>query len=122
MNSGVFAETEIDGETYLVLPMAAASATFVRSNRIYVRADNMPDGAFLMDTQGNRSTEDNGSQRLKLLNVSSNKELYKNGNDQAFGESFLFCIPKETAEQMEDVYKRQISYHNGAKKQDACRI
>lgn len=101
VNSGVFAETEIDGETYLVLPMAAASATFVRSNRIYVRADNMPDGAFLMDTQGNRSAEDNGSQRLTLLNVSSNKELYKNGNDQAFGESFLFCIPKETAEQMD---------------------
>lgn len=102
VNSGVFAEKEIDGETYMVLPMAAASATFVRSNRIFVRADNMPDGAFLMDAPGNRSAEDNGSQRLTLLNVSSNKELYKNGNDQAFGETFLFCIPKDVAEGMDE--------------------
>ena len=34
VKSGVFAEKSIDGTDYLVLPMAAASATFVRSNRI----------------------------------------------------------------------------------------
>ena len=61
----------------------------------------MPDGAFLMDEQGNKSIADNGSQRLTLSNVVSNKELYKNGNDMAYGETFLFCIPKETAEQMD---------------------
>ena len=101
VNSGVFAEKQIDGQAYMVLPMAAASATFVRGNRIFVRADNMPDGAFLMDEQGNKSIVDNGSQRLTLSNVVSNKELYKNGNDMAYGETFLFCIPKETAEQMD---------------------
>ena len=99
--SGVFAEKEIDGETYLVLPMAAASATFVRSNRIFVRADNMPDGAFLMDGQGNKSTDDNGSQRLTLSNAQQNNELFQNENGMAFGETFLFCIPKATAEQMD---------------------
>ena len=101
VNSGVFAEKEIDGQDYMVLPMAAASATFVRSNQIFVRADNVPSGAFLMDSQGNKSTNDNGSQRLTLANVTNNKELYKNGNDQAYGETFLFCIPKSTAEEMD---------------------
>ena len=85
----------------MVLPMAAASATFVRGNQIFVRADNVPSGAFLMDAQGNKSIDDSGSQRLTLSNVTSNKELYKNGNDMAYGETFLFCIPKATAEQMD---------------------
>ena len=49
--------------------MAAASVTFVRGNQIFVRADNVPSGAFLMDSQGNKSTDDSGSQRLTLANV-----------------------------------------------------
>ena len=101
VNSGVFAEKEIDGQTYLVLPMAAASATYVRGNQIFVRADDMPSGAFLMDNAGNKSTDDNGSQRLTLTNAKQNNELYKNGNEMAFGDTFLFCIPKDVAEQMD---------------------
>lgn len=100
VNSGVFAEKEIDGQTYLVLPMAAASATYVRGNQIFVRADDMPSGAFLMDNAGNKSTDDNGSQRLTLTNAKQNNELYKNGNEMAFGDTFLFCIPKDVAEQI----------------------
>lgn len=98
VKSGVFAEKSIDGTDYLVLPMAAASATFVRSNRIYVRASNLPSGAFIMDEDGNK----NGSDGLLTLNkVHSDKTLYKNGNDMAFGQVFYFCIPKSTAEQMD---------------------
>ena len=82
--------------------MAAASATFVRGNQIFVRADDMPSGAFLMDSEGNKSYEDGGSQRLTLSNVQQDNTLYKNGNDMAYGETFLFCIPKETAEQMDE--------------------
>ena len=47
VSGGTFAEKEIDGQQYMVLPMAAASATFVRGNQIFVRADNVPSGAFL---------------------------------------------------------------------------
>lgn len=83
VNSGVFAEKEIDGQQYMVLPMAAASATFVRGNQIFVRADNVPSGALLMDTEGNKSTDEDGSQRLTLKNVQKNNDLYKNGNDMA---------------------------------------
>ena len=54
-----------------------------------------------MDSQGNKSTDDSGSQRLTLANVQKNNDLYKNGNDMAYGETFLFCIPKATAEQMD---------------------
>lgn len=98
VKSGVFAEKSIDGTDYLVLPMAAASATFVRSNRIFVRASNLPSGAFIMDEDGNK----NGSDGLLTLNkVHSDKTLYKNGNDMAFGQVFYFCIPKSTAEQMD---------------------
>ncbi len=106
VNSGVFAEKEIDGQQYMVLPMAAASATFVRGDgeygQIFVRADNMPSGAFLMDSEGNKSYDDGGSQRLTLAKVQRNDDLYKNGNDMAYGETFLFCIPKDTAEQMDE--------------------
>ncbi|MFQ9681852.1 MAG: SpaA isopeptide-forming pilin-related protein, partial [Ruthenibacterium lactatiformans] len=101
VNSGVFAEKEIDGQDYMVLPMAAASATFVRGNQIFVRADNVPSGAFLMDSQGNKSYDESGAQRLTLKNVQKNNDLYKNGNDTAYGETFLFCIPKSTAEEMD---------------------
>ena len=101
VSGGTFAEKQIDGQAYMVLPMAAASATFVRGNQIFVRADNVPSGAFLMDSQGNKSTNDNGSQRLTLANVQRNDDLYKNGNDMAYGETFLFCIPKSTAEEMD---------------------
>ena len=105
VSGGTFAEKQIDGQDYMVLPMAAASATFVRGEgeygQIFVRADNVPDGAFLMDSQGNKSYADGGSQRITLSHVASNKELYKNGNDMAYGETFLFCIPKATAEQMD---------------------
>lgn len=104
VNSGVFAEKQIEGQAYMVLPMAAASATFVRGKgeygQIFVRADNVPSGAFLMDAAGNKSYDDNGSQRL-TLQAKSNKELYKNGNGIAYGDTFLFCIPKATAEQMD---------------------
>ena len=101
VSGGTFAEKEIDGQQYMVLPMAAASATFVRGNQIFVRADNMPSGAFLMDSEGNKSYDDGGSQRLTLAHVDKNNDLYKNGNDMAYGETFLFCIPKATAEQMD---------------------
>ena len=101
VNSGVFAEKEIDGQDYMVLPMAAASATFVRGNQIFVRADNVPSSAFLMDSQGNKSYDESGAQRLTLKNVQKNNDLYKNGNDTAYGETFLFCIPKSTAEEMD---------------------
>lgn len=106
VNSGVFAEKEIDDQQYMVLPMAAASATFVRGDgeygQIFVRADNMPSGAFLMDSEGNKSYDDGGSQRLTLAKVQRNNDLYKNGNDMAYGETFMFCIPKDTAEQMDE--------------------
>lgn len=106
ISGGTFAEKEIDGQQYMVLPMAAASATFVRGDgeygQIFVRADNVPSGAFLMDSQGNKSYDDGGSQRLTLAHVDKNDDLYKNGNDMAYGETFLFCIPKATAEQMDE--------------------
>lgn len=98
VKSGVFAEKSIDGTDYLVLPMAAASATFVRSNRIFVRASNLPSGAFIMDEDGNKNGSDG---LLTLTKVHSDKTLYKNGNDMAFGQVFYFCIPKSTAEQMD---------------------
>ena len=98
VKSGVFAEKSIDGTDYLVLPMAAASATFVRSNRIFVRASNLPSGAFIMDEDGNKNGNDG---LLTLSKVHSDKTLYKNGNDMAFGQVFYFCIPKSTAEQMD---------------------
>ncbi|HIX89327.1 MAG TPA: hypothetical protein H9845_00285, partial [Candidatus Agathobaculum pullicola] len=70
-------------------------------NQIFIRADNMPSGAFLMDAQGNKSYDEGGSQRLTLTKVQNNNDLFKNGNDMAYGETFLFCIPKATAEQMD---------------------
>ena len=97
IKSGVFAEKQIDGQTCLVLPMAAASATFVRGNKITLKADKLPTGAFLMSETGVKST--NGT--LTLSNVRNDKTLYKNGNDMAYGETFLLCIPKTTAEQMD---------------------
>ena len=97
IKSGVFAEKQIDGQTCLVLPMAAASATFVRGNKITLQADKLPTGAFLMSETGTKST--NGT--LTLGNVRNDKTLYKNGNDMAYGETFLLCIPKTTAEQMD---------------------
>ena len=97
IKSGVFAEKQIDGQTCLVLPMAAASATFVRGNKITLKADKLPTGAFLMSETGTKST--NGT--LTLGNVRNDKTLYKNSNDMAYGETFLLCIPKTTAEQMD---------------------
>ena len=97
IKSGVFAEKQIDGQTCLILPMAAASATFVRGNKITLKADKLPTGAFLMSETGTKST--NGT--LTLANVRNDKTLYKNGNDMAYGETFLLCIPKTTAEQMD---------------------
>lgn len=97
IKSGVFAEKQIDGQTCLVLPMAAASATFVRGNKITLKADKLPSGAFLMSETGTKST--NGT--LTLGNVRNDKTLYKNGNDMAYGATFLLCIPKTTAEQMD---------------------
>lgn len=97
IKSGVFAEKQIDGQTCLVLPMAAASATFVRGNKITLKADKLPTGAFLMSETGVKST--NGT--LTLSNARNDKTLYKNGNDMAYGETFLLCIPKKTAEQMD---------------------
>ena len=55
VSGGTFAEKQIEGQDYMVLPMAVASATFVRGNRIFVRADDVHSGAFLMDSQGNKS-------------------------------------------------------------------
>ncbi len=101
VSGGTFAEKEIDGQQYMVLPMAAASATFVRGYQIFVSAENVPSGAFLMDSDGNKSTGDGGSHKLTLKNAKQNNDLYKNGNDMAFGETFLFCIPKSTAEEMD---------------------
>lgn len=97
IKSGVFAEKQIDGQTCLVLPMAAASATFVRGNKITLKADKLPTGAFLMSETGVKSA--NGT--LTLSNVRNDKTLYKNGNGMAYGETFLLCIPKTTAEQMD---------------------
>lgn len=97
IKSGVFAEKQIDGQTCLVLPMAAASATFVRGNKITLKADKLPIGAFLMSETGVKSTDGT----LTLGNVRNDKTLYKNGNDMAYGETFLLCIPKTTAEQMD---------------------
>lgn len=97
IKSGVFAEKQIDGQTCLVLPMAAASATFVRGNKITLKADKLPTGAFLMSETGVKSA--NGT--LTLSNVRNDKTLYQNGNDMAYGETFLLCIPKTTAEQMD---------------------
>lgn len=97
IKSGVFAEKQIDGQTCLVLPMAAASATFVRGNKITLKADKLPTGAFLMSETGVKSTDGT----LTLGNVRNDKTLYKNGNDMAYGETFLLCIPKTTAEQMD---------------------
>lgn len=101
VNSGVFAEKEMDGQTYLVLPMASASATFVRGNRIYVSAADLPEGAFLMDSTGNKSTFREGAHRLTLTHAQQNRDLYPNGNDMAYGETFLLCIPKAKAEAMD---------------------
>ena len=97
IKSGVFAEKQIDGQTCLVLPMAAASATFVRGNKITLKADKLPIGAFLMSETGVKSTDGT----LTLGNVRNDKTLYKNGNDMAYGETFLLCIPKTTVEQMD---------------------
>ena len=101
--SGYFVEKQIAGKTYMVLPMAASSATFVRGNVIYLSAGNMPEGAFFMTEDGTKSQKDGSSGReaLSLTQVKQNNELNKNGNNQAFGQTFLFCIPKETVEEMD---------------------
>lgn len=101
VGSGVFAEKTIDGADYLVLPMAAASATFVRSERIFVSAKDMPTGAFLMTNDGKKSVVVEGAHNLTLNNAKSNDTLYQNSNGQSWGETFLFCIPKATAESMD---------------------
>lgn len=103
--SNVFAEKTIDGQTYMVLSMAATSSTFVRGNRIFVSATNLPTGAFIMDENGNKSGSDG---RLTLTTVENNKTLYPNQNDMAFGSKLWFCIPKTTAEQM-DAAKQELS-------------
>lgn len=97
ISSGIFSEKQIDGQNYMVLPMAAASATFVRGNKITLTASNLPTGAFLMDSTRTKST--NGT--LTLTNVKNDKTLYKNANNMAYGETFLLCIPKEVAEKMD---------------------
>ena len=97
IGSGIFAEKQINGQDYMVLPMAAASATFVRGYKITLTAENLPAGAFLMSESGAKST--NGT--LTLTNVKADNTLYKNGNNMAYGEIFLLCIPKATAEQMD---------------------
>lgn len=97
IGSGIFAEKQIDGQDYMVLPMAAASATFVRGYKITLTAENLPAGAFLMSESGTKST--NGT--LALKNAKADNTLYKNGNNMAYGETFLLCIPKATAEQMD---------------------
>ena len=56
VGSNVFMEKQIDGQTYLVLPMAAASATFVRGNRIFISAKDMLTGAFSCIWQEQSST------------------------------------------------------------------
>ena len=103
--SNVFAEKTIDGQTYMVLSMAATSSTFVRGNRIFVSATNMPTGSFLMDSQGNKSGSDG---RLTLSKVKNDSAIYPNQNSMAFGEELWFCIPKTTAEQM-DAAKQELS-------------
>lgn len=50
-----------------------------------------------MDSTRTKST--NGT--LTLTNVKSDKTLYKNANNMAYGETFLLCIPKEVAEKMD---------------------
>ena len=97
IGSDIFAEKQIDGQDYMVLPMAAASATFVRGYKITLTAENLPAGAFLMSESGTKST--NGT--LALKNAKADNTLYKNGNNMAYGETFLLCIPKATAEQMD---------------------
>ena len=94
ISSSYFAEETIDGTPCLVLPMAAASATFVRGNRIFIWMDNPPDGAFLVSDDGMKSVEDNGSQRLTLNDVQMLNSLYDNANDQAFGQTFNSVFPK----------------------------
>ena len=103
--SNVFAEKTIDGQTYMVLSMAATSSTFIRGKRIFVSATNMPTGSFLMDSQGNKSGSDG---RLTLTNVKNDSNIYPNQNSMAFGEELWFCIPKTTAEQM-DAAKKELS-------------
>ncbi|RGC56160.1 hypothetical protein DXA92_16130 [Agathobaculum butyriciproducens] len=98
VNSGIFVEKEIDGQTYMVLSMAATSSTFVRGNRMFFRGDNLPSGSFIMDENGNKSSSDG---RLTLTTVENNKTLYPNQNDMSWGSKFWFCIPKATAEQMD---------------------
>ena len=97
ISSGIFSEKQIDGQNYMVLPMAAASATFVRGNKITLTASHLPTGVFLMDSTGTKST--NGT--LTLTNAKNDKTLYKNANNMAYGETFLLCIPKEVAEKMD---------------------
>lgn len=101
VGSGVFAEKTIDGTDYLVLPMAAAAATFVRGQRIFVSAKDMPTGAFLMTNDGKKSVVVEGAHNLTLNNAKSDDTLYQNGNGKSWGETFLFCIPKATAESMD---------------------
>lgn len=105
IGSNVFAEKTIDGQTYMVLSMAATSSTFVRGNRIFVSATNMPTGSFLMDSQGNKSGSDG---RLTLSKVKNDSSIYPNQNGMAFGEELWLCIPKTTAEQM-DAAKQKLS-------------
>lgn len=98
VDSGIFVEKEIDGQTYMVLSMAATSSTFVRGNRMFFRGDNLPSGSFIMDENGNKSGSDG---RLTLTTVANDKTLYPNQNDMSWGSKFWFCIPKTTAEQMD---------------------
>ena len=97
ISSGIFSEKQIDGQNYMVLPMAAASATFVRGNKITLTASHLPTGAFLMDPTGTKSTHGT----LTLTNAKNDKTLYKNANNMAYGETFLLCISKEVAEKMD---------------------
>ena len=96
--SNVFTEKTIDGTDYLVLPMAGSIRNFRTRQSITLTVANLPTGAFLMDENGTKNGSDG---TLTLSKVKNDKTLWKNGNDMAYGQSFLFCIPKETAEKMD---------------------
>ena len=110
VGSGVFVEQEIDGTTYLVLPMAAASATFIRGYQITVRLKNAPQGALLItnDNTGGTTRSQTGGhdQTLVLNNAKRDDTLYNNANNQSFGQKFTLAIPRATAEAMDAAGKK----------------
>lgn len=70
----MFALDTVAGQECYVLPMAIASGTFIRSENIFVRLDDPPTGAFLIDSNGVKNTD--ASSRVLALHEAKKTTIY----------------------------------------------